>query len=391
MINRALLALAVASFGIGTTEFVMVGLLPDMAVDLHVSIPRAGLLVTGYALAVAAGAAPMALLTARLERRTALLLLMGFFTAGNVLCAIAPSYWLLMLARLVTALNHGAFFGIGSVVASRLVAPEKRAQAIALMFTGMTLANVLGVPAGTWLGQALGWRAPFWIVAGIGAAAMLGLRVCVPRMAADAGADLLAEFAVLKRVQVQLAMGLSLLASVCMFTVFTYVAPLLEQVAGLSPQGVGLVLLAVGVGLTIGNLIGGRLADWRLMPSVLGLFAALATTLGAMHLAAPFAWLAVTCWVLWAAITFALVSPLQTRVVDQAVSASNLAATLNQGAFNLGNAIGAGLGGVVIDAGLGLRALPLVAGAVAILAMAVTWRSMRLDSAPANAQIYSAE
>lgn len=381
--SRALLALAVASFGIGTTEFVMVGLLPDMAADLGVSIPRAGLLVTGYALAVAIGAPPMALLTARLERRSALVLLMGFFTLGNALCAIAPSYWLLMAARLVTALNHGAFFGIGSVVASRIVAPEKRAQAIALMFAGMTLANVLGVPAGTWLGQAMGWRAPFWIVTGIGVAAMLALLTFVPRMAADAGDNLLAEFAVLKRPQVLLAMGLSLLASVCMFTVFTYVAPLLEQVAGLSPHGVGLVLLAVGVGLSIGNLLGGRLADWRLMQSVLGLFAALAATLVAMHLGAAAAPIAITLWVVWAAITFALVSPLQMRVVDQAVGAPNLAATLNQGAFNLGNAIGAFLGGAVIDTGLGLPALPLVAASVAVLAMAITRVSMRLDRHPA--------
>lgn len=374
-----LLALAVASFGIGTTEFIVMGLLPDVAGDLGVSIPRAGLLVTGYALAVTFGAPLVAIATARLPRRITLLLLMAVFIAGNVLCALAPSYELLMAARIVTALAHGAFFGIGAIVATQVVPPNQRAQAIALMFTGLTLANVLGVPLGTMLGQAAGWRAAFWAVSLIGVLAVTALLAWVPRLATDHSVNLLREFRAIFRPQVQMAMLISTLASVSMFTLFTYITPLLEDVAGISAHHVSLVLLVMGIGLTFGNLLGGRLADWRLMPSVIVLFAVIALVLAGLHSAATVPLAMIAGLIAWAALSFALVSPLQMRVLNEAHGAPNLASTLNQGAFNLGNASGAWLGGTVISSGYGYSALPLVAALVALVALGVTIASLALE------------
>ncbi len=374
-----LLALAVASFGIGTTEFVIMGLLPNVAASLDVTIPQAGMLVTGYALAVAAGSPVLAIATAKLPRRATLISLMGLFILGNLLCALAPSYWLLMGARVVTALCHGTFFGIGSVVATQIVPRHQRAQAIALMFAGLTLANVLGVPFGTLLGQALGWRATFWAVTGIGVLAVTALLLWLPHVAADKGADLLTEFRTLRRPQVLLAMAMSTLCSVSLFTVFTYITPLLETVTGISEQAVSAVLLLFGVGLTVGNLIGGRLADWRLMPAVMGLFAVLAVVLLAFYVTSLSLLPAVITMALWGAVTFALVSPLQMRVVDEAVDAPNLAATLNQGAFNLGNASGAWIGAAVVSAGYGYRVLPLLGAATALVALGLTVLSYGLE------------
>src|SRR5258706_4217170 len=246
--SRALLALALASFGIGTTEFVIMGLLPDVAHDLRVTIPQAGLLVSGYALGVVIGAPILAVATARLDRRQALLLLIAIFILGNCLCATAPSYVLLMGARIVTAFSHGAFFGLGAVVAANVVPPQKRSQAIALMFTGLTLANVLGVPLGTALGQAAGWRATFWVVTLIGLAAAGALAVCLPKHIEMRESSILREFNVLKNPQVLMVLGISVLASARLFSVFTYITPILADVNGLLPHAVTLVLLLFGLG-----------------------------------------------------------------------------------------------------------------------------------------------
>ena len=374
-----LFALAVASFGIGTTEFVIMGLLPDVANSLAVTIPQAGMLVTGYALAVTAGSPVLAIATAKLPRRATLIGLMGLFILGNLLCALSPTYWLLMGARVVTALSHGAFFGIGSVVATQVVPRHQRAQAIALMFAGLTLANVLGVPFGTFLGQALGWRATFWAVTGIGVLAVAALALWVPHVPAEKGANLLGEFRALRRTQVLFAMAISTLCSVSLFSVFTYITPLLEQVTGISAHGVSFVLLLFGVGLTVGNLIGGKLADWRLMPAVMGLFAALTVVLLVFYQTSVSLLPAIVTMVVWGAVTFALVSPLQMRVVDEAIEAPNLAATLNQGAFNLGNASGAWFGGLAVSAGYAYRALPLLGAVMALLGLGLTVLSYGLE------------
>lgn len=373
-----LLALAVAAFGIGTTEFVIMGLLPDVARDLSVSIPAAGMLVSAYALGVTIGAPIVAIAVANMPRKKALMSLIGVFIVGNLLCAIAPGYAVLMAARIVTAFCHGAFFGIGSVVAAGLVAPNRRAQAIALMFTGLTLANVLGVPLGTALGQAVGWRATFWAVTGIGIVAAAALAVCLPAKIEMQKASLIHEFSVLKNPQVLMVLGISVLASASLFSTFTYITPILEDVTGFTPHAVTLVLLLFGLGLTVGSTLGGKLADWRRMPSLIATLALIGIVLalfaGTMHL--PFAALA-TIFV-WGILAFAIVPPLQILIVDRASDAPNLASTLNQGAFNLGNATGAWLGGMAIGSGVSLVKLPWVGVAMAVAALALTlWSASR--------------
>lgn len=375
----ALLALAAASFGIGTTEFVIMGLLPEMAADLGVGIPKAGLLVSGYALSVTFGSPLVAAALSRLDRRRALLVLVALFILGNVLCALAPDYRLLMLARIVTALCHGAFFGLGAVVAADLVPPHRKASAIAIMFTGLTLANVLGVPFGTALGHAYGWRATFWAVVGIGFVAAAALVAWLPRDLARDGGSLLSEMRALRRTQVVLAMLLSVLASASLFSVFTYVAPLLAATAGAGPSAITGVLLLFGVGLTLGNGLGGRLGDWRLMPSVIGLGLALAVVLLALVPASAALVPATALIGLWGILAFALVAPLQMRVLTAADGARNLASTVNQGAFNLGNAIGAWLGGVAITAGVPYGHLPAIGAVLALAVAGVGVVTHRLD------------
>lgn len=374
-----LLALAVASFGIGTTEFVIMGLLLDVANDLRVSVPDAGLLVTGYALGVAIGAPILAMATFRLPRRAALLSLMVVFIVGNLLCAIAPTYWLLMGARVVTSFCHGAFFGLGAVVAAQIVPPNRRAQAIALMFAGLTLANVLGVPLGTALGQQLGWRSTFWAVVGIGLAAGAALYVWLPRNLPAAEGNLMREVRALRQPQVLLAMLISALASASLFAVFTYITPILEQVTGVESSAVTWVLLVFGVGLTIGNLAGGRLGDWMLMPAVIGIFVVQIIVLIVFTVTSASYWPAVITIFIWGVLDFALVAPLQMRVVNEATEAPNLASTLNQGAFNLGNALGAWVGGLAIHYGIAYADLPWVGVALSAVALVFTLYSHALD------------
>lgn len=368
----SLLILALSAFAIGTTEFVIMGLLPDVARDLGVSIPGAGWLVTGYALGVAIGAPFMALATARLPRKAALVALMGVFIVGNLLCAVASDYNLLMFARVVTALCHGAFFGIGSVVAASLVPANRRASAVALMFTGLTLANVLGVPLGTALGQVAGWRSTFWAVTGIGVIALIGLIRFLPLQQDAEKVDMRAELASLKGARIWLSLSMTVLFSASVFALFTYVAPLLGDVTGVSPRGVTWTLVLIGLGLTLGNIIGGKLADRRLAATLVGVFATMAVV------STLFSWTSnalvpaeITLF-LWATAAFAAVPALQVNVVTYGKDAPNLVSTLNIGAFNLGNALGAWVGGSVIAHGLGLTSVPLAAGALAVLALIVT-------------------
>lgn len=384
----SLLILALSAFAIGTTEFVIMGLLPDVAADLGVSIPGAGWLVTGYALGVAIGAPFMALATARLPRKAALVALMGIFIVGNLLCAIASDYNVLMFARVVTALCHGAFFGIGSVVAAGLVAPNKRASAVALMFTGLTLANVLGVPLGTALGQEAGWRSTFWAVTVIGVVALIGLIRFLPTRHDEEKLDMRSELVALQGAGLWLSLGMTALFSASVFALFTYVAPLLGEVTGVSPRGVTWTLVLIGLGLTLGNIIGGKLADKSLANTLIGVFITMAVV------STVLSWTSVALipseitLFLWATACFAAVPALQVNVVTFGKSAPNLVSTLNIGAFNIGNALGAWVGGSVIAHGLGLTAVPLAAGALAVLALLVTLITFRqggnADLAPAT-------
>ncbi|CAH2404440.1 MFS transporter [Mesorhizobium escarrei] len=375
-----ILALAIASFCIGTTEFVIMGLLPEVAADLGVSIPSAGLLVTGYALGVVFGAPVIAVATAHMPRKPVLVGLAMLFVVGNLLCAIAPNYWMLMAARVFTAFGHGAFFGIGSVVAASLVPRNKRASAIALMFAGLTLSNILGVPGGTVLGETYGWRATFVAVVGIGLVSVAAIAWLVPAgIAQPSGGGLLGEVRVLGKLQVWLAMLISALASASLFAVFTYIKPYLTDVSGLSTATVTWVLLLFGGGMTIGNIIGGRLADWKLMPTVIGTLLMLALLLVGFAEFGAVAAVAVFIVFLWGLLVFVIVPPLQIRVVEAASKAPNLAATLNQGAFNIGNAAGAWVGGVALSLGVSYANLPLVGAALALLAVAVAVMSQTLD------------
>jgi len=365
--RKPLLALTVAAFGIGTSEFIIVGLLPQLSQNFNVSIPKAGILVSAYALSVTFGSPLVALALGHMDRKRALLILLSMFIGGNAICALAPTFGLLLGARILTALCHGAFFGIASVLASNIVPKAERAQAIALMFSGLTLANILGVPAGTALGLAFGWRFAFWVLIPIGITAAICLLKLVPSQAAQPQ-HLKHEFNQVFRLPVQLVLATSTLSSVSLFCVLTYIAPLLESVTHLSPHAVTWVLVVFGAGITVGNLVGGRLADWKQMPTIVVGFTLLIVAFLAMHFTMAKAIPAVLMVFVWGLIHFGASAPLQPRIVDQARGA-NLASTLNQSAFNFGNALGASLGGLMLTRGYGYLSLPLLSAAIAALAV----------------------
>ncbi|WP_186145095.1 MFS transporter [Burkholderia gladioli] len=372
-----LLALAVGAFGIGTTEFSPMGLLPLIAEGVHVTIPSAGMLISAYAIGVMVGAPVMTLLLARASRRTALMLLMGIFTIGNLLSAVAPDYTTLLLARLVTSLNHGAFFGIGSVVAASVVPRERQASAVATMFMGLTIANVGGVPAATWLGQMIGWRMSFVATAGLGLLAIAGLFAALPRGESGRMPDLRAELAVLTRPVVLGALATTVLGAGAMFTLYTYVAPTLAQLTHATPGFVTAMLVLIGVGFSIGNVAGGRLADRSLDGSLIAFLLLLIAVmlafpvLAATHVGAALALL------VWGIATFAVVPPLQMRVMRAASEAPGLASSINVGAFNLGNALGAAAGGAAISSGLGYSAVPMVGAGIAVLGLLLVLSQLR--------------
>ncbi|UYK97382.1 MFS transporter [Pantoea stewartii] len=367
----ALLALALSAFAIGTTEFVIMGLLPEVANDLQVTIPSAGWLISGYALGVAIGAPVMALLTAKLPRKKTLILLMAIFIIGNLLCALAYSYNLLMLARVITALCHGAFFGIGAVVAASLVAADRQASAVALMFTGLTLANVLGVPLGTWFGQLFGWRATFWGVAVIGVLAFIALITSLPGNKNEKPVNLASEISALANGKLWLSLLMTVCFAAAMFTLFSYIAPLLLQVTGISDHGVSWTLFLIGAGLTAGNILGGKLADRNVALSLTGSFLLIALFSLLFSWTSHALWLAEITLFLWAMATFATVPGLQINVVRHGKEAPNLVSTLNISAFNVGNALGAWVGGAVIARGYGLTSVPVAAAALAAVGLIV--------------------
>ncbi|WP_294239902.1 MFS transporter [uncultured Sphingomonas sp.] len=381
--NLGLLALAVGAFGIGVTEFAPMGMLPVIAADLQVSIPAAGLLVSAYAMGVLIGAPLMTLTTGRIDRRTLLIALMGIFTLGNALSAVAGGYWMLMAARVVTSFNHGAFFGVGSVVAASLVPPDKRAGAVAAMFTGLTVATIGGVPAATWVSEAIGWRTAFAGIAGVGAIAMLSLRLALPPLPATEGGDMRAELRVLTRGPVVMALALTMIGFGGVFTVFTYIVPILRDVTHGSTGYVTAILMLFGVGATIGNGVGGRLADRSVDRALMTMLAIMALTLLAFTMLMQWPVTAASAILVWGIASFAIVPPLQMRVMDAASDAPNLASAMNIGAFNLGNAIGAALGGGVIGAGLGLPIVSLAGAAMAAVALAMLLAFRRRPNAKA--------
>ena len=380
----SLLMLALSAFAIGTTEFVIMGLLPDVAADLGVSIPGAGWLVTGYALGVAIGAPFMAMVTAKLPRKAALVSLMVIFIIGNLLCALASDYNVLMFARVVTALCHGAFFGIGSVVAANLVAPNRRASAVAMMFTGLTLANVLGVPLGTALGQYAGWRSTFFAVTVIGVISLIGLIRFLPAKRDEEKLDMRAELAALRGAGVWLSLSMTVMFAASVFALFTYMAPLLGEVTGVTPRGVTWTLLLIGLGLTLGNVIGGKLADRNMSRTLIGVFIVMAVVSTVLTWTSSSLVPTEITLFIWAVAGFAAVPALQINVMTFGKAAPNLISTLNIGAFNVGNALGAWVGGSVIAHGFGLSSVPLAAAALALIALILTLITFRQ---PVNADV----
>ncbi|MBN3812904.1 MFS transporter [Paraburkholderia sp. Ac-20347] len=379
----SLLALAIGAFSIGTTEFSPMGLLPVIAEGVHVSIPRAGMLITTYAIGVMAGAPLMTLALSRWSRRSALILLMSLFTIGNLLSAFASDYTTLLLARLVTSLNHGAFFGLGSLVAASVVPRHKQASAVATMFMGLTIANIGGVPAATWLGQTIGWRMAFAATAGLGVLTMLILRVALPKGAAGQAPNLRGELKVLTRPAVLTAMATTVLGAGAMFTLYTYIAPTLEQITGASPTFVTAMLVLVGVGFSIGNAAGGKLADRSLNGSLVVFLTLLVAIMLAFPLLAKSHLGAAFAVVVWGLATFAVVPPLQMRVMRAASEAPGLASSVNVGAFNLGNAVGAAAGGAAISAGFSYAAVPVVGALIAVSGLALVLVQIAQNRQPA--------
>ena len=383
-LNPPLLALAAGAFGIGVTEFAPMGLLPVIATDLGVSIPTAGLLISAYALGVMLGAPLMTLTTGRVPRRALLIGLAAVFTLGNLMAAVSTDYAMLLVARVVTSLNHGAFFGVGSIVAASLVPPNRQAGAVAAMFMGLTIATVVGVPLAAWAGDVLGWRASFWAIAGIGLIVMAALRLTLPKLPAPGGGDALAEVRVLGRGPVLSALALTVIGSSAMFTVFTYIAPILHEEAHASIGFVTAMLVVYGLGLTVGNWLGGKFADRSVDRTLIITLASLTAILALFAFTMPFAVPAPFVIFIWGVASFALVPPLQVRVMAAASDAPNLASSVNIGAFNLGNAVGAAVGGAVIAGGLGYPAVALAGAASAALGLVLVLFLTR-KRAPATA------
>lgn len=378
----AIYALTLGAFGIGTTEFVIMGLLLQVSADLGVSVGAAGMLISGYALGVFFGAPLLTAATMRWPRKHLLVALMVVFTLGNLACALAPTYALLMLARVLTSLAHGTFFGVGAVVATGLVPAERKASAIAIMFTGLTVATLLGVPAGAWLGLHYGWRSTFWAVAVVGVVATAVTAWWIP---ADVGTrppvHWRDEFRAMGRAPVLLGLATTVLGFAGLFAIFTYIQPLLTTISGFSDAAVSPILLVFGVGMIVGNLIGGRLADRRLMATLLGSLTLLALVLAAIAFALHQPTAMVLLIGLLGATAFASVAPLQMWVLQKAQgSGESLASSFNIAAFNLGNALGAWLGSVVIERGPGLAALPWAAAALTGSGLAVALYARRQDA-----------
>lgn len=359
----ALIALALGAFAIGTTEFVIMGLLPEVATDLTVSLSSAGHLISAYALGVVVGAPLLTALSTRLPRKSALLLFLGLFAAGNLATVLAPGHISVFIARVVTGLPHGAYLGLATLVAARLVGPAKQATAVSRVLLGLTVANIVGVPGGTYLGQLLGWRAAFVVVAVLGGIAVLGVAAFVPRIRPVPGAALRNEISALGRRDVVLALTTAVFGFAGVFAVYSYISPMMTELTGLSSGTVPVVLALFGVGMTLGSLLVGPLADRALLPTIYGSLATLAIVLVLFTFAVHTPLTAVIGVVVLGAAGFGVTAPLQVFVMDRAGSAPTLAAASNHSAFNLANAGGAWLGGIGISAGLGLTS-PAWIGAV---------------------------
>ncbi|WP_256984440.1 MULTISPECIES: MFS transporter [Paenibacillus] len=374
----SLLCLTVGAFAIGMTEFIIMGLLPNVATDLNVSIPQAGQLITGYALGVAVGAPILTVFTHKIPQKKLLVLLMCIFIIGNALSVIAPTYGLLISARILTAFAHGTFLGVGSLMATRLVAPERRAGAVSVVLAGLTIANIIGVPFGTFIGQQLGWRSSFGAITILGIISLIGIIRFIPVIQQGPPANLGQQFRNLVRPQVLLILLIGAMGCGSLFAVFTYITPMLVDISGFAEQSVTWILVLFGVGVTLGNMLGGRLADWKLMPSLMVNFGILAVLLAALTLTLDNPYLAVITIFCWGVAAFGIMPGLQIRIMNMTREAPLLATTSSHSAFNLGNAGGAYLGGFAITH-TGLISVPLYAAVIAALGLVGLFVSVTME------------
>ncbi|HVZ12939.1 MAG TPA: MFS transporter [Bauldia sp.] len=383
-------ALALATFAVGTSEFIIAGLLPRVAADLGVTIPTAGYLISAYAAGVAVGGPIVAILTAGFERKATLLGLMGLFIIGSGLCALAPSYGWLIGARIVIAITHGGLIGFASVAAAEMVDEQRRGRAIAIVLAGITSSNVFGIPIGTAIGGAFGWRVAFWAIVALGVVSLAGIAALVPRMATDAdrGPNITAEIRALGRPAVYTSLAIVVLAATAYFGVFAFIAPLLLEAAHVPNDWLPIVLAVVGVASVAGILIGGRLADWRLLPSVFGITVVQLAINALLPFVVGGPIVATVALFVWTIAGVPLIAtPLQTRILNAARDAPNLASTLISSAFNVGIAIGAAAGATALEHGSGYAGLPWLALCMlvpaALLAFAELGRERRTRLAAA--------
>jgi DHA1 family inner membrane transport protein len=368
-----LIALFIAAFAFGTTEFVIAGVLPNVAEGLGVSIPTAGYLVTGYAVGIALGGPVMTILTGRVPRKTLLVWLAVIFTVGQVACALAPDFASMLLLRVLVAIAHGVYFGAAMVVAVSLVREDKRGMAVAVVLAGLTVSNILGVPAGTAIGNMFGWRATFWAMFALGVVSTIAMLFLLPRTSGRSAppAGLAREVRVLGRQQVWTSLILMLMLMIGQFVPYTYIVPYLREVTGLSAGLIPWVLLLNGVGATVGVFVGGRLAGWKLMPSLIALLALQGFVMAGMYLASPYPLPMIAVVTLWGAFNFAVGTPIQTRILGWTADAPNLAAALIPSGFNFGIALAATIGSLLLTAGFGYRSLPVLGIFAMVVATAV--------------------
>lgn len=378
-INFPLFALALGAFGIGVTEFSPMGMLPIIATDIGVSIPAAGMLISAYAFGVLVGAPLMTLIFANMCRRNLLLLSMAIFTLGNLISAVADNYSVLIIGRVITSFNHGVFFGVGSIVAMNVVTPDKRAGAVAAMFSGLTIATIGGVPLATYIGDVIGWRPAFYGMVVIGLITMVALRLSLPAIANEQKANIRNEIRGLGKKTVLVALLLTVISSSAMFTIFTYIVPILQEETQASTIFITSMLVLYGVGASVGNILGGRFADRSMDLTLIFSLIAVMLLLVIFSLVISSSFLVAPVIFLWGIASFALIPPLQAMVVQEAAEAPSLASAMNIGAFNLGNALGAILGALMISGGFGLTTVPLAGASTAAagLIMVLWFRSNR--------------
>lgn len=362
-----LLALFLAAFAFGTTEFVIAGILPDVATGLGISIPFAGYLVSGYALGIALGGPALTILTRTVSRRTVLIGLTLVFVAGQVACALAPNFAAMLVFRVATAIAHGAYFGIAMVVATGLVPENQRGRAVSIILAGLTVSNIVGVPIGAAIGSYFGWRTTFWAMTGVGAVALAAIWTLIPPLKVEARSEghLSQEVRVLGRQQVWTSLLIMLALMIGQMVPFTYITPLLHEVTGLGPDLIPWVLLMNGVGATLGVVLGGRFSDWKLMPSLIAMLALQAVMLVTLYLVSPFPYPMMAAIFVWGALNFAIGAPVQARILIWTADAPGLASSLIPSGFNVGIAIAAMVGAGMLEAGYGYRSLPLL-GAVTL-------------------------